>query len=197
MVAASMVYVFSTEGGCAPFLKQNIDAYRNAAKRYPDLTANEAIRGYFKELLKMQGGATGSMAGRNDAWDKHRILPLHGWGEATPMPFESIAKQFKLIDTPTIPVYIPLTDGRSDEGAVLCDRLERGDVDRMLFRKLGKYAVSVWPKHLEKLRSVGAVLAVGYGRSVEEDCFILRDMSLYSSRLGLRLDDVSADGIFV
>lgn len=195
--AASMVYVFSTEGGCAPFLRQNIEAYRVAAKRYPDLTANEAIRGYFKELLKMRGGATGSVTGEYDALDKHRILPLHGCGEATPMPFESIAKQFKLIDTPTIPVYIPLADGISDEGAALCDRLERGDVDRMLFRKLGKYAVSVWPKHLEKLRSVGAVLAVGYGRSVEEDCFILRDMRLYSSRLGLRLDDVSADGIFM
>lgn len=43
----------------------------------------------------------------------------------------------------------------------------------------------------------GAVLAVGPGKSDEEDCFVLRDMGLYSSRLGLRLDGATADGIFV
>jgi CRISPR-associated endonuclease/helicase Cas3 len=44
---------------------------------------------------------------------------------------------------------------------------------------------------------VGAVLAVGPGKSDEEDCFVLRDMGLYSSRLGLKLDGATADGIFM
>lgn len=43
----------------------------------------------------------------------------------------------------------------------------------------------------------GAVLTVGSGKNDEEDCFVLRDMDLYSARLGLRLDDATADGIFV
>ncbi len=90
-------------------------------------------------------------------------------------------------------MYIPLPD----EGARLCKQLEHGDIDRTLFRKLGKYAVNVWPRHLEKLQSVGAILAVGRGKNDEEDCFILRDPDLYSSRLGLKLDDATADGIFV
>ena len=79
----------------------------------------------------------------------------------------------------------------------MCERLEHGDMDRTLFRKLGRYAVNVWPRHLEQLKSVGAVLAVGPGKSDEEDCFVLRDMGLYSSRLGLKLDGATADGIFV
>ncbi|PJM75146.1 CRISPR-associated helicase/endonuclease Cas3 [Bifidobacterium simiarum] len=193
----SMVYVFSTEGGCAPFLTQNISAFRDIAERYSNLASNDAIREYFRDLLEMRDGEIGGRASGNDALDKRGILPLHGWDASTPMPFERIARQFKLIDTPTVPVYIPLVDEVSDEGARLCDRLERGDIDRTLFRKLGKYAVEVWPRHLEQLRSAGAVLPVGYGKNVEEDCFILRDMSLYSSRLGLKLDDVSADGIFM
>ena len=92
-----------------------------------------------------------------------------------------------------MPEYIPLPG----DGALLCERLERGDMDRTLFRKLGRYAVNVWPRHLEQLKSVGAVLAVGPGKSDEEDCFVLRDMGLYSSRLGLKLDGATADGIFM
>ncbi|MCH9276343.1 CRISPR-associated helicase Cas3' [Bifidobacterium amazonense] len=190
----SMVYVFSTEGGHAPYLEQNITAYHTVADRQVDLMSSEAIRLYFGELLNMlSGGKTGPTG--NDALDKHGILALHGHDRG--MPFERIAELFRLIETPTVPVYIPLTDATSDEGARLCAQLERGDIDRTLFRKLGKYAVNVWPQHLEKLLSMGAVLPVGRDGDTEENCYILRDMSLYSSRLGLRMDGASADGIFV
>ena len=195
----SKVYVFCTEGGCAPFLQQNIAAFRDALRQYPDLTSHDAIQAYFQRLLEMYGsGSAGSARSAvNDAFDTHRILPLHGDNAVVDMPFERIARSFKLIDTPTVPVYIPLSDELGDEGVRLCEQLEHGDIDRMLFRKLGKYAVNVWPQHLAKLQSAGAVLTVGRGTNAEEECFILRDMSLYSSRLGLRVDGVSTDGIFV
>ncbi|WP_190973542.1 CRISPR-associated helicase Cas3' [Bifidobacterium callitrichos] len=180
----SMVYVFSTEGGCAPFLKQNIEAFRRVSERCADadVMADTAIRGYFSEMLDMLGDAS---------LDKRHILRLHE-NDAN-LPFERIAERFKLIDTPTVPVYIPL----SGEGEALCDRLERNDIDRTLFRRLGKYAVNVWPKHLQQLLSAGSVEPVGRGASPEEDCFILRDMGLYSSRLGLSVDVAAADGIFI
>ena len=180
----SVVYVFSTEGGCAPFLKQNIEAFRGVSERCADadVMADAVIRGYFSEMLDMLGDA---------ALDKRHILRLHE-NDAN-LPFERIAERFRLIDTPTVPVYIPLPG----EGTALCERLERNDIDRTLFRRLGKYAVNVWPKHLQQLLSVGAVEAVGRGASLEEDCFILKDMSLYSSRLGLRVDIAAADGIFI
>lgn len=179
-----MVHVFSTEGGCAPFLKQNIEAFRRVSERCADadVMADTAIRGYFSEMLDLLGDA---------ALDKRHILRLHE-NDAN-LPFERIAERFKLIDTPTVPVYIPL----SGDGETLCDRLERNDVDRVLFRRLGKYAVNVWPKHLQRLLSTGSVESVGRGASPEEDCFILRDMSFYSSRLGLSVDAAAADGIFI
>lgn len=187
----SMVHVFSTEGGCAPFLRQNIAAFRAVADRHADLNTDEAVRAYFAEVLCLRSGGVARANVGNDALDRKRILPLHG--RDANWPFADIAKRFRLIDTPTIPVYIPLPG----EGSLLCERLERGDMDRTLFRKLGRYAVNVWPRHLEQLKSVGAVLTVGPGKNDEEDCFVLRDMDLYSSRLGLRLDDATSDGIFV
>lgn len=187
----SVVHVFSTEGGCAPFLRQNIAAFRAVVDRHADLNTDEAVRAYFAEVLCLRNGGVARANVGNDALDRKRILPLHG--RDANWPFADIAKRFRLIDMPTIPVYIPLPG----EGSLLCERLERGDMDRTLFRKLGRYAVNVWPRHLEQLKSVGAVLTVGSGRNDEEDCFVLRDMDLYSSRLGLRLDDATADGIFV
>lgn len=187
----SVVHVFSTEGGCAPFLRQNIAAFRAVADRHADLNTDEAVRAYFAEVLCLRSGGVARANVGNDALDRKRILPLHG--RDANWPFADIAKRFRLIDTPTIPVYIPLPG----DGALLCERLERGDMDRTLFRKLGRYAVNVWPRHLEQLKSVGAVSTVGSGKNDEEDCFVLRDMGLYSSRLGLRLDGATADGIFV
>lgn len=192
----SVVYVFSTEGGCAPYLRQNLAAYHAVANRYADLMSNDAVRMYFTELLGMlSGGGNGRNTAGNDALDVHRIITLHGYDKG--MPFERIAELFKLIDTPTVPVYIPWSDETSDEGVRLCAQLERGDIDRTLFRKLGKYAVNVWPQHLRKLLSAGAVLPVGRGGDAEESCYILRDPGLYSSQLGLRLDSAVTDGIFV
>ena len=42
----SVVHVFSTEGGCAPFLRQNIAAFRAVADRHADLNTDEAVRAY-------------------------------------------------------------------------------------------------------------------------------------------------------
>lgn len=132
----SVVHVFSTEGGCAPFLRQNIAAFRAVADRHADLNTDEAVRAYFAEVLCLRNGGVARANVGNDALDRKRILPLHG--RDANWPFADIAKRFRLIDTPTIPVYIPLPG----DGALLCERLERGDMDRTLFRKLGRYAVN-------------------------------------------------------
>ena len=65
-----MVYIFSTEGGCAPFLRQNIAAFRETANSQVDLNTDEAIRAYFKEVLYLRDGGTSS----NDALDRQCIF---------------------------------------------------------------------------------------------------------------------------
>ncbi|WP_270544776.1 CRISPR-associated helicase Cas3' [Bifidobacterium pseudocatenulatum] len=50
-VSESVVHVFSTEGGCAPFLRQNIAAFRAVADRHADLNTDEAVHAYFAEVL--------------------------------------------------------------------------------------------------------------------------------------------------
>lgn len=127
LASESVVHVFSTEGGCAPFLRQNIAAFRAVADRHADLNTDEAVRAYFAEVLCLRNGGAARANVGNDALDRKRILPLHG--RDANWPFADIAKRFRLIDTPTIPVYIPLPG----EGSLLCERLERGDMDRTLF----------------------------------------------------------------
>lgn len=131
LASESVVHVFSTEGGCAPFLRQNIAAFRAVADRHADLNTDEAVRAYFAEVLCLRNGGAARANVGNDALDRKRILPLHG--RDANWPFADIAKRFRLIDTPTIPVYIPLPG----EGSLLCERLERGDMDRTLFEIRG------------------------------------------------------------
>lgn len=131
LASESVVHVFSTEGGCAPFLRQNIAAFRAVVDRHADLNTDEAVRAYFAEVLCLRNGGAARANVGNDALDRKRILPLHG--RDANWPFADIAKRFRLIDTPTIPVYIPLPG----EGSLLCERLERGDMDRTLFEIRG------------------------------------------------------------
>ena len=77
-VSESVVHVFSTEGGCAPFLRQNIAAFRAVADRHADLNTDEAVRAYFAEVLCLRNGGAARATVGNDALDRKRILPLHG-----------------------------------------------------------------------------------------------------------------------
>lgn len=74
----SVVHVFSTEGGCAPFLRQNIAAFRAVADRHADLNTDEAVRAYFAEVLCLRNGGVARANVGNDALDRKCILPLHG-----------------------------------------------------------------------------------------------------------------------
>lgn len=186
--AESMVYVFSSGGRTPLFLYQNVSVFRDVKKRYRNrLDAAEAVHEYFCQLLALRDGA--ALGSRNDPLDKKCILDLC---DEDTMPFAEVARNFHLIDNQTSTVYIPL----AGEGQLLCKRLESGDVDRGLFRQLGRYSVNVWSQHLDKLQSTGAIMPVSRNGG-EEDCFILRDMSLYTSELGLTLDETGPDGIFI
>lgn len=89
LASESVVHVFSTEGGCAPFLRQNIAAFRAVADRHADLNTDEAVRAYFAEVLCLRNGGTVRANVGNDALDRKRILPLHG--RDANWPFADIA----------------------------------------------------------------------------------------------------------
>lgn len=126
-VSESVVHVFSTEGGCAPFLRQNIAAFRAVADRHADLNTDEAVRAYFAEVLCLRNGGAARATVGNDALDRKRILPLHG--RDANWPFADIAKRFRLIDTPTIPVYSKIRNDSTKPTRTTTNR-ERTMTDR-------------------------------------------------------------------
>ncbi|WP_317642732.1 CRISPR-associated helicase Cas3' [Bombiscardovia apis] len=170
----SIVGVFSTDEGKVAFTRQNVDAFRSTSEKFDDIASGAAVHDYFTRLFNLKG---------EHALDQKRILPMHERGyEGCQMPFKVIEKNFKLIDTPTVPVYVPINDDARD----LCQRLMNPEQhSRSLFRRLGRYSVSVWPKHLDVLRRLGKVEPI----DDEETAYILTDVGVYNSKLGLQVKE--------
>lgn len=183
----SIVTVFRLEGQTPPRnMRKNIDAARAVLDCSDDPAAPEAISRYFELYYSIKG---------ERAIDKNRILNMF---EKQRYPFESVANSFALIETQTVTLYIPVGDG-----AELVERLREGRVDRELFRRLGQYAVNVYPDQLEAL-DVYEVLAAPMGRKRRDaqghtgtmGQYVLNNMNSYDRRIGLKLED-TGNGIFI
>ena len=100
-------------------------------------------------------------------------------------PFAAVAAQFHLIDSPTVTLYIPV-----DQGQSLIDQLQAGHSSRALYRKLGQYAVNIYPDHLQRLLDAGAATPL------DGDSYVLTDLSLYSRDTGLALQAETGKALF-
>lgn len=184
----SLVHVFSTDEGKVSFLSQNVVAFELTKKKIDDLASSEAVHMYFDFLLNQVG---------DDALDIEKILEAHKKGiSGCIKPFAVIATKFKLINTATVPVYIPL----NDESRMLCQRLmDPKQYCRKLFRELGQYAVNVWPKQLAALQDAGKVIPLINGDNIEDTgAFVLSDLAAYNMHVGLRVSDdqLPQEGLF-
>ena len=185
----SIVTVFSTDEGKMPFLQQNLSALERVKEsHFDDVNEPAAIHCYFSTLLSLRSG--GRTTGDHDPLDTSSILKMHRYGyKGRAMPFGVIEQNFHLIDSLTTPVYVQINDESQD----LCSRLLNGEYSRTLFRKLGKYAVNVWPQHLETLLDAGKLSIVGEEGNAG---YILMDSTVYSPDLGLSMEDLAATGLF-
>lgn len=176
---SSFVYRFSLEG-CTPLqmLEKNRSALQYAARHHEDLAAPEAIRTYFTELFGLKAGSM----------DKKQILKAMANGiDGCRLPFRQVADRFRLIETDTYPVYLPI-----GEGETLCNRLQQGEQGRSLFRKLGQYSVDCYPWHFKELDAAGALERLPDGSGA-----ILQDLSKYDSHTGLSLDAETGIGLYI
>ena len=82
-------------------------------------------------------------------------------------------------------------------GAALIERLKAGECSKELYRKLGRYAVSVYEPHFQKLYAAGALLTAREVPALDEDSAILNDMSLYSETTGLTLEPETGKAEFI
>ena len=163
----SEVFLFRFAGlSPPPMLAQAVAATRKVLQEYPDPTTQEAIHRYFSILLDLK------------ELDKIGVMEGFRTGiENRVFPFATVAERFHLIDTATQTVYLPL-----GEGAALLERLRQGGESRAVFRRLGQYAVNVYPAHLQALDAVGAV------ERIAQDTCALRSLQYYDPHTGLALE---------
>ena len=163
-VAQSVVHVFRFDGKPPQMFAQNIAALRRVIGQHEDIASMQAIRAYFDYLMFLCG----------DAYlDERGILE-----KSDRLAFREIEEAFRMIDSPTVPVYIPTDDNQAWLAA-----LRSGQVSRTALRRLGRSAVNVYPQHFRLLREAG-VLECPAG----DGCGILIDPRQYGEDCGLALE---------
>lgn len=177
-VEDSVVSVFRLEGSKSRYAEQNIAAFQWIQKKYEDVASREAIEYYFqfyRELL-----------GKENLDQKGILRTMEKGANGRRFPFATVAENFRLIENATVVVYIPL-----EEGEGLVETLQKGRGNRDTFRKLGQYAVNVYPDHWK------ALWEGGYLERVGDSCFVLRDVTKYRKDTGLQMDVDMGIGVFI
>lgn len=151
-----------------------VGATRHALKDGRDPAVQETMQRYFRELRALSG----------ETLDKYGIVKAFEDGiSGCALPFRMAAEKFHFIDENTRTVYVPIGDG-----VALVEQLKEGECSKGLYRKLGRYAVSVYDRHFEALHAAGALLTARDIPALDESSAILSDLTLYDERTGLTLE---------
>ncbi len=159
----SIVNLFESECKAPEIIRQNIAAAEHVMRNFDDISSPETVAAYFEFLYYTLKD--------NSSLDAKAILSEIDNGA---MPFVSVAERFKVIESADFTVYIPL-----EGGAELVEKLKSFGISRSLMRKLGQYAVGVYPKHFNELVDTGAA------ERLTPNTAVLRDLSLYDVNTGL------------
>ncbi len=179
------VFVFSPsdEGREPPAeVGQFADAARSVMRQHQDPSSLEAIRAYFRELYWSKG---------RDALDGKRLLEsISERASRLDFPFETIAKEFHLVETPMQPVIIPYSnsDGHNGTAKSVLDKLDRAERAGTIARELQPYVVQVPPFARNALLAAGAVRPARRERFGDQFA-VLTNLDLYRHDVGLTWDN--------
>lgn len=180
----SVVTIFERTEAPPLLFRTAVGASREALAGEHDPGAPETMSRYFRSLRSLAGNAL----------DKQGIVKAFEEGiEGCEMPFRTVAEKFHLIDQSTNTIYVPY----DAEGETLIRQLQAGVCSKELYRKLGRYAVSVYERHFQALYTIGALLTANDVPALDGDSAILADMTLYSETTGLSLESESGKAEFV
>jgi len=168
---SSFLYVFRVTDAKLPAETEQAAAVtRHVFDHFDDVTSPEAIRAYFERLFDV----------RDPLMDKEKIMELlddeRGWS----IPFETIARRFRLINKETVPIFIP----RDDYAKGLAHRLRNGERNKEILRQASAYCVNISPYEFEKIKMALQPL------SPEDNMHLLDNMNLYSPKTGLSVRKV-------
>lgn len=183
--AVGDVFVFrfpAEDGPPLPGFGRAADAARSVLRKHEDPMSLQAIREYFQTLYWAIG---------EEALDHRGILPLLSErARSLDFPFETIAREFRLIDSPMVPVIIPYRgpDGTDRTADGLIRDLDFVERPGGLARRLQPYTVPVPPRAREALLRAGSARIVreaGFG----EQFVVLTNEDIYREDIGLSWED--------
>lgn len=176
-VDKSIVHIFQAEKPVPRLFEQNVAVARLIMRTLGDFSSSEAVQNYFDLLHTIKGSAL-DQKDIMDAWESGIDGKL--------FPFATVAEMFRLIETNTRTIYIPIEQGRA-----CIKRLQNGERSRSLFREAGLFAVDVYPQHYMALFKSGAI------QVLDEVISILTDITLYNRNTGLSLTTSAGKALFV
>ena len=165
-----------------PEIAQAASAARSVMRHHDNLMSLEAIQSYFQELYWQKG---------EDALDaKHILRQLRERRRNLDFPFETIAREFRLIETAMVPVIVPYRgrDGSDETVERLLGELEWVERPARIARLLQPYLVQIPPLARAALLSTGSARAVGRS-DFDTQFVVLTNLDLYREDVGLTWDD--------
>ena len=174
----SEVLVFANPDWPAPpELEQFAQAGREVIRHHDDPLSLEAIDAYFRQLYWQRESAD------DQGLDKHALLErMHR--ARLDVPFEDIARDFRMIEDTQKPVIIPWDDEARDAAR----ELEYAEGVGRLARRLQPYTVNVPELIFQHLRDSGAVQPIAPERLGEQFPLLINE-SLYDEQVGLRWEE--------
>ena len=152
-----------------------------------DYSSPDIIKKYFDHLYAISD--SGAVSTSYDSFDEKNIVNLlnNGIFNNGSFPFKTVAENFKLIeDQNQITVFLPI-DKKAEHFATMLINGGEG-INRSFYRKLGPYCVSIYEYQYRNLRE--SLIRIN------EDFYILADMSLYDEKTGLKYKMEEGDGFF-
>lgn len=168
----SEVVVFSLPNGVPKGMQPNAVAAEIAMENVEYIDESPVIRRYFEQLYWQQG---------DQALDTKGIMKT-----CAKPNMKSIAKDFHLIDSDTMTIYIPTETNAED-----IELLKMGILSRGLMRRLGRSAVSVYPWDWRKMLEAGTI------ERITENTAVLVDQTAYDTRCGLTMDTEPGQGLWI
>lgn len=169
----SVLTVFSAPDNVPPVeVKQLAKAMRATASRFADLHETAAIRDWFEEVYWRVGA---------ERLGKPIVKGMKFTGRSTDFPFRSTAADYRMIDSPMVPVIVAIEPKAQADVA----RLSVSDVPSGVLAKLVQpYIVQIPERAREVLRANGK----GSFHAADlrgDQFFVLDELSLYHEDFGL------------
>lgn len=166
-VEESMVYIFQLEKeNEVSDQKLPISVSKAVMEKNEDYSSLDAVQEYFQMLYHYRGTSL----------DKKNLISLF---RNSRLPFETMSRQFKLIEDDTRTIFI----AKEERAEELLQEIRSKGATRNRMREAEKYCVNVSEKCFWKMSAAGIIENVT--NELRDDFFVLRDNKYYLETTGL------------